>query len=317
MTIQQIGKSLCVPSSGFTVSFPYAHRLWIGLALGMALLPLTATDARATVPDVVRVGMVKSLFRDMPEPVVKALLIPFGSLMAAQTGMNGKILVSDNALTLGDQLEKGQMDLGMFQGFEYAWAQERHPDLKPLMLAVDHNPYMTVHLVTRDGSGITSFEDLRGKTVSLPCQSRGHCCLFLSRYCEKFGSTPKQFFSKVVKHGNAEVGLDDVVRGAVDAAIVDSVTLDCYTTVKPGCTPLLKTLEKSEPFPAAVVVYKDGTWSKENLNLLRKGMLNAAHNPKSRGLMTLWSLTAFAPIPSDLQPALDNIRKAYPAPATP
>jgi ABC-type phosphate/phosphonate transport system substrate-binding protein len=172
-----------------------------------------------------------------------------------------------------------------------------------------------VHLVARDGSAITDFDSLKGKKVSLPYRSREHCHLFVERHCEKLNCTAEKFFAKVVKHNNVEDALDDVVRGEVDAVVVDSLSLDCYGTVKPGCMPLLKTIEKSDLFPAGVVAYREGALSEETLNAFRTGMLNANKNAKSRGLMALFKLTAFEGIPEDYQEALTTIRKAYPAPS--
>ena len=38
---------------------------------------------------------------------------------------------------LADKMTKGELQLGVFQGYEFAWAQEKQPQLKPLALAVN------------------------------------------------------------------------------------------------------------------------------------------------------------------------------------
>jgi ABC-type phosphate/phosphonate transport system substrate-binding protein len=281
----------------------------------LAALLLAAASVQADDPEVVQIGMVKSIFRDVPTPVIKALTIPFGAMMRQLTGVNGQIVTSDNAYDLGDKLDKGQMQLGVFHGFEFAWAQERFPKLRPLMIAVNQQRYLAVHLVTRDGSAVERFEDLKGKRVSIPQRSREHCHLFIERHCEKQTCTAQKFFGKVVKHCNCEEALDDVVRGEVDAAIVDGLSLKCYGIVKPGCVPMLKTIAKTEHIPAAVIAYREGSLSEQLLTDFRDGMMNANKDPKSRGLMTLYKLSGFEDIPDDYQDALTAIRKAYPAPA--
>jgi ABC-type phosphate/phosphonate transport system substrate-binding protein len=127
--------------------------------------------------------------------------------------------------------------------------------------------------------------------------------------------TPEKFFASVVRHNNVEDALDDVVRGVVEAVIVDGLSLECYNVVKPGCMDRLRTVEKSAQFPAAVVAYREGTLDRDTLNRFRKGMLDASKNPKSRGLMTLWKLTSFEPVPADYPQVLNNIRQVYPAPS--
>jgi ABC-type phosphate/phosphonate transport system substrate-binding protein len=281
----------------------------------LVALLLSAGGVKADDPEVVHIGMVKSIFRDVPTPVVKALTIPFGAMMRQLTGVNGQIATSDSAYDLGEKLEKGQMQLGVFHGFEFAWAQERFPKLRPLMIAVNQHRYLAVHLVTRDGSTVERFEDLKGKKVSIPQRSREHCYLFVDRHCDKQTCTVQKFFGKIVKHSNCEEALDDVVRGEIDAAIVDGLSLECYGIVKPGCMPLLKTIEKTEHIPAAVIAYREGSLSEQLLNNFRDGMMNANKDPKSRGLMSLYKLTGFEDIPDDYQEALTCIRKTYPAPA--
>jgi len=285
---------------------------WLALVLVGSVVP-AATPA--TEPQVVQIGMVKSIFRDVPDPVVKGLTIPFGALMYHQTGLNGQLVTCTDAFDLGEQLDKGKMDLGVFHGFEFAWAQEKFPNLKPLMIAVNQHRNLSVELVTRAGGAITTFDDLKGKKLSLPFRSREHCHLFLDRHCEKAGCGAEAYVGKIIRHANAEVGLDAVVSGEVDAAIVDGLSLECYGTIKPGCLPLLKTVEKSALFPAAAIVYREGALSQQTLDAFRKGMLNASKSAKSRGLMTLFSLTAFESVPADYQDSLDAIRKAYPTPA--
>jgi ABC-type phosphate/phosphonate transport system substrate-binding protein len=286
---------------------------WLALIL-LSLLVSTAS-AGDPAPKVIRIGIVKSIFRDIPAPIVKTLSIPFNSLMYQQTGMKAELSTNADALELGELLDAGKVDLAVFHGFEFAWAQEKFPKLKPLMIAVNEQRYMTVQLITSKESEVSQFSDMKGKTVGLPNRSREHCHLYLERHCEKSGAAPGQFFTKVVKHSNAEDALDDVVRGDVDGVIVDSLTLECYSVIKAACLDRLKVVEKSELFPAGVIVYREGTLDDATLEQFRKGMLNANQTPKGRALMSLWKLTAFEPVPADYQQVLENIRKTYPAPA--
>ena len=100
-------------------------------------------------------------------------------------------------------------------------------------------------------------------------------------------------------------------------AIVDSVLLDWYGRIKPGCHSGLKVIKRSEVFPAAVIVYRKGAIDEETLQRFRKGMLEAHQNPRSNELIRMWSLTGFERVPDDYQETLTNIRKAYPAPQAP
>src|SRR5437016_55153 len=82
-------------------------------------------------------------------------------------------------------------------------------------------------------------------------RSREHCRLFLERGCRACGAEPQGFFAKVVTPANVEDALDDVIRGKVQVAVVDGVSLECYEQVKSGCFARLKVLTRSAIFPAA------------------------------------------------------------------
>src|SRR5207249_1192306 len=163
-------------------------------------------------------------------------------------------------------------------------------------------------------SAAADLADLKGKAVSVPRRSREHCLLFLDRECRLQGAEVKEFFGSVVNHANIEDALDDILRGKVQAALVDGVSLDTYEQVKSGCFARLRVLKQSEAFPAAVVAYKEGTLNAATLNKFRDGMINANQTSRGRDLMGMWKLTAFESIPADFQQTLGAILKAYPAP---
>src|SRR5258708_1343500 len=108
----------------------------------------------------VRIGVVGSLFRDTPEPMVQPLMRPFKSLMGAQTGLTGQVVSGGDAESLGGQLAKDKVQLGVFHGFEFAWARLKHPALKPLMIVVNQHRTQKAHLVVRADSTVAGFADL-------------------------------------------------------------------------------------------------------------------------------------------------------------
>jgi ABC-type phosphate/phosphonate transport system substrate-binding protein len=283
-----------------------------GAALMALAAVVAASEPGAVPPGTVRIGLVRSLFRDLPEPMVQMMTQPFQALMQSQTGLNGTVLPCGDACDLGRRLHEGAMDLGVFHGVEFAWAQQKYPDLRPLVIAINKHRHLTAHLVVRNDSDAAGFADLKGKVVALPRRSREHCRLFLERQCQDAGGEPPSFFAKVVAPANVEAALDDVVRGKVQAAVVDGVSLECYEHVKSGCFARLKLLKQSEVFPAAVVAYRQGAVDDATLTRFRDGMVSASQNGRGRDLMTMWKLTAFEDVPADYQQTLANIVRAYP-----
>jgi ABC-type phosphate/phosphonate transport system substrate-binding protein len=281
--------------------------------LGLASL-LPANEKPEGRAEFIRIGMVNSLFRDVKPALMQMSLQPFSALVRSQTGMDGRAVVIDDALTLGQQLHDDKVQFGVFHGVEFAWAQQKYTDLRPLVIAINRHRHLRANLVVRYDSPIKTFTDLKGKKVALPRGSREHCHLFLEREGRKCAGPSKEFFGETVIHADVEAALDDVLRRKVDATIVDSVALESYQLVKPGCYSGLKVAQQSEVFPAAVVAYRQGALDDATLARFRDGLLKANQNTRTREKMFLWRLTAFEAIPADFQENLTEIRKGYPGP---
>jgi ABC-type phosphate/phosphonate transport system substrate-binding protein len=261
----------------------------------------------------VRVGLTGSLFRDTPEALVQTMMRPFKSLMETQTGLSGELVPGIKPDDLGQRLKDDKLQLAVYQGFEFAWAKEKLPGLKPLMIAVNQNKELRAFVVVRD-DGPAKLPDLKGKTIAIPRRTREHCHLFLERRCEALDKPLKEFFGKVVTPFSAEEAVDAVVNGQVDAALADGCFLNWYEKQKPTRYARLKVAEKSEVFPAAVVAYYANALDEATLRRFRDGMLSAKDNPRGVQLMTLCQMTSFEPVPDDYDKVCKEIVKAYPPP---
>lgn len=258
-------------------------------------------------PASIRIGIAGSLFRGIPEPLLKASIHPFKMLMETQTGLRGDFAILADAGDLADQLSGDRLQLGVFMGIEFAWARSAHPELVPLMIAVNQHRHLHAHVLVRHDNSARAFADLAGKSLALPGQSREHCRLFLER---RGRQTPVQ----IVIPPGIEDALDDVVDGTIEAALVDGVSLQCYQRRKPARFERLRELEKSEAFPTAVVVHHAGALDDAALRSFRDGLVNANKTAFGRQLLTLWRMTAFEPIPDDYTLTLTRIVQAYPSP---
>jgi ABC-type phosphate/phosphonate transport system substrate-binding protein len=265
---------------------------------------------------VVRIGMVGTLFRDVPDSLIDTMAKPFGMIMAAQTGMTGQLTKTGDARDLGRKLNDGQLHLGIVQGFEFAWIRAQFPQLRPLVIAVNQTPRLRAYLVVRSGSSIASFADLKEKTLDIPKGTRGYCRLFLENRCQQAGQCGvEELLGKVTSSPNAETALDEVVDGNIAATIVDNVSLDGYKHRKPGRFAGLQIAVESEVFPAGVVVYRAGTLDAKTLAKFRDGLLGTHKTILGKQLLTLWKLTGFENVPADYDQMLTDIAKAYPPPA--
>ncbi len=279
----------------------------------LMLIPVPATWADGP-PKTVRIGIVRSFFRDIPESQVGALMPPFQTLMQDQTGLPSELARPTDPDDLAEALQKDRVHLGIFQGVEFAWMRQKHPELRPLVIAVNQHRNRQAHLVVRQDFSGSTFAALKGKQVAIPCRSREHCHLLLHRQCQQLGGEAAELFSRLTSPATTEDALDDVVDGTVQAAVVDGVALDCYKRRKPGRSAKLKELLKSELFPDTVIAYHRGALDAATVERFQKGLLKADKTTTGRLLLLLWTLTAFEPVPPNYEQQLANIAKAYPAP---
>jgi len=283
----------------------------IAASLAVALLIVTATNADDT--HKLQIGATNELFGDTPRKTVDASVEPFRQLMERQTGYTGELVTGKNdAFDVARKLNKRTLQLGVFEGFEYAWVRPNNLDLLPLVIAVNQETYPRAVLVVATNSPIQSFSDLKGKVLAEPKGSKGYARLFLRRLCRQHGQSVKAYFSKIDSPDNIEDALDDAVDGIVPAVLVDSGALARFRQRKPGRAARLRELMHSPRFPAAVLVYHKGSFDDPTLKRFQTALFNAPDNPDGRQVLTLWKLTSFRPVPKDFENALDAIRKDYP-----
>lgn len=298
-------------------------RRHFGIATGLAALTVTLAFAplqgrgRAAErrPGNLRVGVINTLCPGTPEPVMQALLRPFKSLLEEQAGVTGHLVIGGDAYSLGKKLKDDQVQLAVFHGLEFAWARAKDPDLKPLFICVNHQRVQRAYLVVLKDAGVDSVQDLKGKTMALPQQTRAHCRVFLERRCVPSGAAPQKFFGSVSAPADLEEALDDVVDGRAKATVVDGVALAAYRKIKPGCAARLKNLLVSEAFPPAVIAYRAGSIDEQWLRRFRDGMIAAKSTRRGQQLLEMCRITAFEAVPDDYEQMLGNIVRAYPPPA--
>src|SRR5947209_2944240 len=124
--------------------------------LGLALLAagaaaLLAAGAGAgeekAAPKEVAIGMPITFFRDMTPAKAQALMTPFKALMEDKTGLTGDVVITPGADVLSKQLCDEKLQLGVFHGFEFAWARQKNPHLKPLVIAINQQRTLKAFLV--------------------------------------------------------------------------------------------------------------------------------------------------------------------------
>jgi ABC-type phosphate/phosphonate transport system substrate-binding protein len=273
-----------------------------------------AADSGESRTPSVRIALVGTLFRDQPAPLVLAMMRPFGSVMQAQTGVPGELVPGGDPFQVARTLVANEVQLAVLHGFEFAWVKQRHPELQPLMIAVNQHREVRCNLVVNRDCKAGCFADLKGQVLALPKGTREHVRMYMNRRCEA-GGDARNHFGKVAIPATAEDALDDVVDGEAHVSIVDEAAFDAYKRRKPARCEKLKTIDQSEAFPAGVIVYQPGVLDEQTLQRFREGMLNAEKTALGKQMLMMWRLTGFEQVPANYDEALVNIIKAYPPPA--
>jgi ABC-type phosphate/phosphonate transport system substrate-binding protein len=215
---------------------------------------------------------------------------------------------------LSDKLAKGQLQVGVFQGYEFAWAQEKVPQLKPLALGINGERYPVACVVVKHDNTAKSFADLKGQTLVMPATTQGYLKLFVDRQAELGKQKTEAFFAKIMRTPDVEDALDDIVDGKAQVIVVDQSTLQAYKRRKPGRFSQLREVAHSQPFPPIVVAYCGAFLDQSTILRFKDGLLGAAQKEKGETLLTLSHLTGFDNVPPDFDRVLAESRKNYPHP---
>jgi len=293
---------------------PVRRRGGILSALGLgALLLIPGAVARGQQPklQVLRIGTSGTL-TGTSGAREKAGLKTLRTFITEETGLKNEILREKDWQELADKMAKGDLQVGVFQGHEFAWAVAKYPKLQPLAIAVNVYQYPIVYVVGRRDGGARRFADLKGKSLAQPATGEGVLHLFIERQCEANGQKADQFFSQITTPDNVEDALDAVVDGKVGAAVVDRAALVAYKQRKPGRFNRLQEIAHSQPFPPPVVAHYDSTLDRDTLQRFKAGLLGATKKETGQMLLTLFRLTGFERVPGDFDKVLAETRKAYP-----
>jgi ABC-type phosphate/phosphonate transport system substrate-binding protein len=281
----------------------------------LALVPWA--DAGSADPNApsVRLGMVvpKADAALLKSPETAAVAEEFGEVFEKETGFAPKTVSAADPEALAEQLATGAVDLGLFRGYEYAWVSPRHDRLRPLVVVVPADGPARACLVVNTGSAARKPDDLTGDCVVIPTGTKPHCRLYLDRLRAGL-PVGTCGLAKADGLGRDDV-LDAVAAGKAEAALMDAADLAAYARNKPGPGGRLRTLVRSEPFPSAALVYREGGVSSEVANKIRAGLLRTNTTPGGKALLRIRRLKGFEEPPADYADELEKFRKVCPPPA--
>lgn len=280
----------------------------------LAFLPvnLFASDPPESTSGV-KIALLKSMVRDVSPQKFDAMAANFKSVVREQSGFDGELVVVPTVADLCQQMQKGDVQLGAFHGFEFAWMKQKHPELEAFLLAGTEPEARRSVVVVGKANPAKSMVDLRGHKLNMTLSTPEHSRLFLDRLCLRERIALKDLFAKVETPKTVEESLDEVVDGKVQVAVVEQSGLKMFERRKPARFARLRVLEESTSFPPNVLAYMRGKVGDSTLKSFRDGMNSTDKTEQGKHLMTQMKIKRFEAIPADFDKQLEAIAKVYPA----
>ena len=137
------------------------------------------------------------------------------------------------------------------------------------------------YFIASPKSGITSFEELRGKTFAFtdPLSNTGF--LVPSYYLAQRSETPESFFKKTIFTHSHDNSIHAVINGIADGAAVDSLIYDFISVIDPELIEKTVIIEKSSPYGIPPVVVNSSVDEKTK-ERLRKFFLTVHESPEGK-----------------------------------
>jgi len=269
--------------------------------------------ARAEEKDIYKIGIPRSIFRDVPPALLAFAGQPVKELMKTQAGIEGDTVNAPDAMAVARDIDSGKLQLGVFFGHEFAWAKAKYPKLEAIVCTAPRPRELQAFLLVRWDCEAKSLADMRGTKLAIANKSRDHARMYLAKkQADELGS---ESFCAIDKCDTVHDAIEKVLAGEADVTVVDSAAWSYFQKVHPGRSKNLRELARSDVFPPTVIAFKSGLIDESVIKSLRDGLLTAHENAKAARLMNLIRIDRFEPIPENYADSLKACLKAYPAPS--
>jgi ABC-type phosphate/phosphonate transport system substrate-binding protein len=279
-----------------------ASLLLVGLAQSV---PVGAEEKK-----VVRIGIPRSIFRDVPPALIAFANQPFKDLVKTQTGFDGDVVNDPEAMNIARDLDAKKLQLGVLLGHEYAWAKQKYPELEALVVAVPKPKEVQAFILVRHDMKAGNLGEMKGTKLVLATGTRDHAKLFLEK--RQTDEMAAGGFCSTQKTATVHDAIFKVIEGEADATVADHASWLYFKKLYPGQAENVRVLLTSEVFPATVIAYRKGALTDDEVTKCREGMLTAHKNPKGGRLMTTIKMEKFDVMPANYDESLKAILKSYP-----
>src|SRR5262249_10059860 len=124
-------------------------RWFFGFLAGIILLApsISGSEGQQGRLDKLLIGTTLTMTGKADSAKEKAGIKSLQSFIKEETGLHSVVQRQNNWREVADQISRGKLHLAVFPGHAFAWAQEKHPELRPLAVAVNVHPFPPAHLL--------------------------------------------------------------------------------------------------------------------------------------------------------------------------
>ena len=185
---------------------------------------------------------------------------------------------------VNELLERKQVDFAFICTGAYMQAAKTFPIELLAVPVVRNQPYYRALIIVRKGGGITRFDQLRGRSFAFtdPLSNTGYD--YVHKILEKKGTTPEDYFSKVIFTYAHDNSIQAVSRGLVEGASVDKLVYDFLLESMPARVSNIEVIQESKRFGNPPFVMRPDLPDTLK-DRLREVFLNMDRDPEGREIL--------------------------------
>jgi phosphonate transport system substrate-binding protein len=264
---------------------------------------------------VFRSGFLQSVFTNTDIRDARAVLEVYSREIARELKLNvvANAVIFPSLKSMTDAIIKGELDLASIPSAEYLRIRDIAP-LIPSFVGTNSNRGQGINyvIITRNGSNIRSFSDLKGKSILLPPAAMyepGHIWLDVLLMKTRKGGRDT-FFSQVKESPKMSKAIMGVFFRQADAAIVSRSGLEISQQLNPQLKTQLTVLAESPNLSDFVVCMLPSS-SETFRHNLGKALTRLNESKSGQQLYTIFQTSGITPFKPAYLEGLENLLREH------
>jgi phosphonate transport system substrate-binding protein len=179
-------------------------------------------------------------------------------IVGTKVGRPTQLIQRKTYAEVNDLVESRSVDLAFVCSGPYVLGHDKFGMELLVLPVVDGASVYRSYVLVKPGSGMKSFEDLRGHRFAFTDPDSNTGCLVPRFMLAKIQTTPESFFSDTFFAHSHDNAIKAVADGMADGAAVDSLIYDFLKTTDPAAVSGTVVLHTSPPYAIPPVVVHPG-----------------------------------------------------------